>query len=148
MQKPPFMKTFYGNSSISDVSNCRNNFFPGKWCGNIAKSVLFFVRETMKSIRATYPIYHGMRFEVGLKCDLCCDEPCDRHELEGCTDDDCVCILSLSHLLSKRPKCTRNQLNENILSEHSKSDWALAEGKNVFLLCQRLYYSCLPCNII
>ena len=103
-----------------------------KQWGNLAKSVLSFVRDIMKIIPSTYPMYFGMRYKVGLKCDLCCEEttPCSRHQKEGCTDDDCVCILSLRHLLKKSPTCKKNQLNyKRSVSELSKSPWVQAEGK-------------------
>ena len=96
-----------------------NSFFSAEEWGNIAKSVLSFLRHTMKEICSTYPKYSGTRSKVGLKCDLCTEEntPCDRHQKEGCTSDDCVCILSLGHLLKKAPSCKRNLLNKrNFLS--------------------------------
>ena len=112
-------------------------FSAEEW-GYIATSVLSFVRGTMNVNRSTYPNYHGMRFKVGLKCDLCCEEttPCARHQMEGCTDDDCLCILSLRHLLTEFPTCKRNQLNKRCFSELNKSPWAQAEGKKLCLLFQ------------
>ena len=120
-------------------------FFSAKEWGNIAESVLPFVRSTMNIIRSTYPNYHGMRFKVGLKCDLCCEETtsCSRHQKKGCTDDDCVCILSLRHLLTKSPTCKRNRLNMRSFSELKKSAWAQAEGKKIYIFCLNAYFSCM-----
>ena len=106
----------------------------------------------MEIIPSTYPNYLGMRYKVGLKCDLCCEEttPCARHQKESCTDNDCVCILSLRYLLKKFPTCKRNQLNcKRSISELGKSPWVQAEGKKKFftvhhfLVCYlMMVYSC------
>ena len=109
-------------------------FFSAKEWGNIAKSVLSFVRHTMEEICSTYPKYSDMRSKVGLKCDLCTEEntPCARHQKEGCTNDDCVCILSLGHLQKKAPSCKRNLLNMRNFSELNNSPWAQAEGTKLY----------------
>ena len=105
----------------------------------------------MKEICSTDPKYSGIRSKVGLKCDLCTEEntPCARHQKEGCNNDDCVCILSLRHLLKKAPSCKRNLLNKRHFSELNNSPWAQAEGTKLYCASAYIYYnSCLSCDII
>ena len=75
---------------------------------DITKSVLSVLDDAMTKVQSC-PSYQGVRYEFGLKCDLCVEEktPCLRHEKEACTDDDFVCILTLEYLKKDSAVCPR-----------------------------------------
>ena len=80
---------------------------------DIARSVLSVLHDAMTEVQSC-PSYQGVRYEFGLKCDLCVEEktPCLRHEKEACTDDDFVCILSLECLKKEFVVCPRNRIGK------------------------------------
>ena len=84
---------------------------------------------------STHPSFKGMRYNFGLKCDLCCDEteePCERHDLEACHNSDCVHIWDLKNLKKPLSECKNNWLAVNGSSKLHEATWVKAKGKNVF----------------
>ena len=99
---------------------------------NIARSsVLSALRAAITKVQSC-PCYQGVRYKFGLKCDLCLEEktPCLRHEKEACTDDDCVCILSLECLKKEFVVCPRNRCGKNSSKLH-KTFWVNVTGKKM-----------------
>ena len=89
----------------------------------------------IREIQSTHPSFKGMRYNFGLKCDLCCDEteePCERHDLEACHNSDCVHIWDLKNLKKPLSECKNNWLAVNGSSKLHEATWVKAKGKNVF----------------
>ena len=98
---------------------------------DITRSVFSVLHDAMTKVQSC-PSYQGVRYEFGLKCDLCVEEktPCLRHEKEACTDPDCVCILTLECLKKDSAVCPRNRCGKNSLELH-KTIWVNATGKKM-----------------
>ena len=98
---------------------------------DIARSVLSALHAAVTKVQSC-PNYQGVRFDFGLKCDLCLEEktPCLRHENEACTDDDCVCILSLECLKKEFAVCPRNRTGK-ISSKLHETFWVNVTGKKM-----------------
>ena len=101
----------------------------------MAKSVLNSLRNVIEKIQKTHPCCKGLKYEFGLKCDLCGpkQEKCFRHGQEGCDDGNCVCIMSLMyiHLRKKenrRVTCPKNDFGK-VESKLHESVWFKAFGK-------------------
>ena len=96
---------------------------------DIARSVLSALHAVMRKVQSC-PSYQGVRYEFGLKCDLCLEEktPCLRHEKEACSNDDCVCILNLECLNKEFAVCPRNRTGKISSKLHEKF-WVNVTGK-------------------
>lgn len=105
-----------------------------KKCEKIAKSVLNSLDDVVQKIQRTHPCCKGMRYEFGLKCDLCCpklSEKCLRHGQEHCDDGNCVCIMSLKRLKKGEKQvlfCPKNNFGE-VSSKLHETAWFKAFGK-------------------
>lgn len=96
------------------------------------KELKSFLCGAICEIQSTLPTYSGMKYDLGLKCDLCLQESnrCDRHQMEGCTNEDCVHLLRLEDLENGKNTCDRNLHGERDFSELSKCAWINQAGKN------------------
>ena len=103
---------------------------------DIARNVLSTLQDVMKRIQSDNPSFKGIRYDFGFKCDLCGEEkmPCLRHKKEGCTDDDCVCILSLECLKKKSTFCQRNLGGTRISSRLHETFWLKQRSKFFYLI--------------
>ena len=107
---------------------------------HIARMVLSALDGIIRNIQSTQPSFKGMRYKFGLKCDLCTgktNKPCERHNVEACSNGDCVHILDLKRLKKPLYQCNYNLVALNV-SELHESTWVKATGKNVFCV-----YLCL-----
>ena len=97
----------------------------------MAKSVLNSLRNVIEKIQKTHPCCKGLKYEFGLKCDLCDpkQEKCFRHGKKECDDGNCVCIMSLERLMKQRVSCPRNDFGKVVRSKLRKSVWYKAFGK-------------------
>ena len=109
---------------------------------DIARNVLSTLEDVMKRIQSDNPSFKGIRYDFGFKCDLCSEEktPCLRHDKEGCTDDDCVCILSLECLRKNPTFCQRTYGGKQISSRLHETFWLKRRGK-IFFPSPRFYES-------
>ena len=104
----------------------------------------------MNEMRATYPTYRGMKYYLGLKCDLCSEETsrCLRHEKEACSDEECVHLLLVEDLENGNITCDLNKWGEKDFSDLHKSEWIQQRGKNdiTFIMhdskyvCEHFYF--------
>ena len=134
--------------SLLVIVACRENYYycfflsvdekieeDRKECEKMAKSVLNSLRNVIDKIQKTHPCCKGLKYEFGLKCDLCDpkQEKCLRHGQQGCDDGNCVCIMSLMYQplmkgKKRRVSCRKNNFGK-VLSKLHESAWFKAFGK-------------------
>ena len=114
-----------------------------EWTG-IAWRVWSALDGIIREIQSTHPSFKGMRYNFGLKCDLCYDKtnkPCERHGLEACLNSDCVHIWDLKDLKKPLSEC---QYNLGVVKKSSnlhEATWVKAKGKNVLCVYFRLLFN-------